>query len=74
MIGVRDGRGPCNKIAGERCQISLWKWSLRSDRILYKKDGHNRETICLQIKWGSAEETSLRGVEVKLRTERGDAV
>jgi hypothetical protein len=54
MIGVRYGRGPCNRIAGECCQISLYDWSLGSNRILYKKDGHKREMICSQIKWGSA--------------------
>jgi hypothetical protein len=36
IIMVRDGRGPCNRIAGECCQISLWKWNLGGDRILYK--------------------------------------
>jgi hypothetical protein len=30
------------------------KKSFESDRILYKKDGHKREMICPQIKWGSA--------------------
>ena len=54
MIGVRDSRGPCIRIVGECCQISLWKWSLGSNQILYEKDGHKRETICPHIKWDSA--------------------
>ena len=54
MIGVGDGREPCNRMAGECYQISLWKWGLGSGRILYSKDSHNGETICPQIKWGNA--------------------
>ena len=50
MLGVRDSRGPRNRIAGECYQISLWKWSLGSDRVLYKYDGHIRKTIRQQLR------------------------
>jgi hypothetical protein len=53
MIGVGDGRGPCNRMAGECYQISLGKSGLESDRILYKKYSHKGETICPQIKRGT---------------------
>ena len=61
MIGVRDGRGPCNRIAGECCQISLWEWSLGSDLILYKKAGHKRETLSPQLKRNSAGHPYING-------------
>jgi hypothetical protein len=50
MIGMGDGHGPSNRITGEGYQISLWKWSLGSDRIRYKKGGPKRNTICPHIK------------------------
>jgi hypothetical protein len=57
MIGVGDGCGPCNRMAGECYYISLWKWGLGSDRILYKKAGHTRETICPQLSGAQHPET-----------------
>jgi hypothetical protein len=60
---IGDKCRPCNRIASECYQISLWKWSLGSDRILYKKAGHKRETICPQIKWGSTFGVGLNELE-----------
>jgi hypothetical protein len=40
MIVVGDARGPRYGEAGESYQISLWKWSLGRDGMLYKNVGH----------------------------------
>jgi hypothetical protein len=54
MIGVGDGRRPRHRLATSIADISL-EVEPRKRLNPLQKAGHKRETICPQIRWGSAE-------------------
>ena len=75
IIGVRDGRSTLSQNSGQVLPDILLEVEPRKRPNSLKKDGHKRETICPQIKWGNAihlvDDHQEHSVEVKIQAAGG---